>query len=132
MTWWGFNLRVSVKIPVVDGFNQLLRHLYYLLFTSWQQTETEPEEVTDCQKSFGGWTYKRCSSYSPWIYFKPLTFELSSSHGQTPPVRDIWCHSGVVCLVHSSCLTWCHKNIKCFWQETKPFNDFRCLSCFEH
>lgn len=31
------NLRVRHEIPIVDGFNQLLRHLYYLLFTGWTQ-----------------------------------------------------------------------------------------------
>lgn len=30
--------RVGFKVAVVDGFDQLLRHLYYLLFTSWKTT----------------------------------------------------------------------------------------------
>lgn len=39
------DLRISIEISIVDGFNQLLRHLYYLLFTSCEKNN--PAHMTD-------------------------------------------------------------------------------------
>lgn len=70
LQWWIFepwcNSRVSLKISVVDGFNQLLRHLYYFLFTSWNRNkERRPEQVTECQESNEERTCWTCTSHCP-------------------------------------------------------------------
>lgn len=83
------NLRVSLKIAIVDGFNQLFSHLYYLLFTSCKQRE---EEVV----GRGGRAHKRGHRLSGIIWRLKmhihaacfpstycLTFEISSTHGNT-------------------------------------------------
>lgn len=58
------NSRVGLKIPIVDGFYQLLRHFYYLLFTRWKQRGEEGQATQrgyNCQKSSAD---RSCTSHT--------------------------------------------------------------------